>query len=153
MVTGNEAHDALRRAVVARELRATARVVEVARERRVAPGEASANARREEREEHPRRAVPEERAGGLRAVVEEPRGDELVVRAEGPEDARGLVRVSLVGAGGPEVADRLLEPVAQVRAQIRPPSRKTVRAFAGVNTIAARIRKAKKKMSMRMSGP
>ena len=85
--------------------------------------------------------------------MEEPRGDELVVRAEGPEDARGLVRVSLVGAGGPQVADRLLEPVAQVRAQIRPPSRKTVRAFAGVNTIAARIRKAKKKMSMRMIGP
>src|SRR3989442_497895 len=142
-----------RRDTRARELGAAARVVEVAREHGIPAREPGPYPWRDAREEHARDAVPEERPRRLRSVVEESRGDELVVRAEGAEDARGLVRVPLVRAGGAEVAHRLLEAVTQVGAQIRPPSRKTVRAFAGVNTIAARTRKAKKKMNMRMSGP
>jgi hypothetical protein len=98
VMTRDKTHDALGRAIFTRHLRAAARVVEVTRERRTAPGETRAHARSEP-EQHARDAVPEERVRGFRGVVEEARDDELFIRAQLPKDARGLGRMTVVRAG------------------------------------------------------
>src|SRR5258706_362031 len=110
----DQTHDTLRRAVVARELRAATRVVEVARERRVAGGETCPNAWRE-LEKNARDAVPQHGVRGFRGVVQDAGDDELLVRAELPKDARGLGRMAIVRAGRAEVAHGLLHSVEHAR--------------------------------------
>ena len=110
MVALDQPHHALRCAVSPRHLRAATGVVEVARERGVASGEARSHARRP-LEKHARDAVPEEGVRRLRRVVQHSGDDELLVRAELPKNSRGLGRMPIVGAGRAEVPDRLLHTV------------------------------------------
>jgi len=77
-MSGNQANDPLGRAVVARELGAAARVIEVARERRVSCGQLRAYAWREV-EQHSSDAMPEKRVRGLGGVVQEAGDDELLI--------------------------------------------------------------------------
>ena len=107
----DEAHDALGCPIRARELRAAARVVEVARERRISRREARADAWSERLEDHARDPVPQQRVRWFRAVVKDARNDELLIRPELAEDSRGLGGVPVVRAGRTEVPDRLLHAV------------------------------------------
>ena len=111
MMSRDETHDALGCAVLPRELRTAARVVEVAPERRVPGSKARPNAGGERLEEHSRDAVPEERVRWFRGVVKDARDDELLVRAKEPEDPRGLGRMPVVRAAWAEEPDRLLHAV------------------------------------------
>jgi len=113
MMSRDQTHDALGRAILARYFGAAARVVEVPRESRSTAGEACSHARRD-LEQHARDPVPEERVRGFRGVVQESGDDELLVRAQLPKDARGLGGMTVVRAGGAEVSSGLLHSVEHV---------------------------------------
>src|SRR5213082_1102283 len=81
-------------------------------------------------------------------IVQQTGDDDLVVRAELSQDASGLVRMSVVGPGGAEVAGCLLDSMEH-----QPPSSSRAMFDAGVKTTARRIPKPKKNSPMRRSGP
>jgi hypothetical protein len=111
VVTLDEPDNARRGSFGTRQLRAATRVIEIASECGISVREAGAHARRKSRKQHRGDAVPEARARGLGAIVEQTGDDELVIGAHRAQDARGLVRVAVVRPDWPEVAHGLLKPV------------------------------------------
>ena len=78
-------------------------------------------------------AVPETRFRRLGPIVKQTGDDELVVRAHGSEDARGLARVAIVRSDRTEIADGLLQSMEH-----QLPVRYLRIACAGWYTIALR---------------
>ena len=152
MVTRDEAHDAVRGAVALRQFGAAAGMVEIARERRVAAREANPHERSEPREQHSPDPMPEPGGRGLRPVVQETRDDEFVIRTKLAQDARSLRRVTVVRAGGPEIADCLLDTMEH-RTQNPGPAKSRARNRAGPNTTVLNTRAPKTRRSSRRIGP
>jgi len=153
VVARDEAHDALRGAVGLRQLGAAAGMVEIARERRVAAREANPHERSEPREQHSRDPMPEPGARGLRPVVQETRDDEFVIRTKLAQDARGLRRVTVVRAGGPEIADRLLDTMEYRTQNLHVPISVVEMKHAGPKTTVLKIRAPKNKSRSNRIGP
>lgn len=156
MVVCDEADDAVRAPLAARELGADARVVEVARERAGATRETRADSRKGP-EEHRGDAMPEPRLRGLRAVVQQSREHELVVRAELGEAACGALRVTLITAWHREISPRLQHALDRAQ-KADPPRSMFTRNDAGTRTSGVRMSKrsragTKKMSASRMYGP
>src|SRR5881392_3281994 len=146
----DQTHDALGCPVLARELRAPTRMIEIARECRVSGRETVAHVR-SEIEEHACHAVPQERVRGLRGVVEDARHDELFIRAEMPKDPRGLCRVAIVRAGRADVSHRL--PYAVAHGQNLEPVKRPNRNVAGPKTTRRKTCAPKNRRASRRIGP
>jgi hypothetical protein len=106
----DQTHDALGRAIDARDFRAATRVVEVSGKRRVARGETRANARGQLKQ-NARDTVPEQRVRGFRPVMKDARDDKLLVRTEPPKDSRGLSGMAVIRTGRAQVPRRLVHAV------------------------------------------
>ena len=97
--------------VVARELGTAARVIEITRERRVPRSETRAHSRREPLKQNAPDAMPEQRPGWLRSVVEHASDDDLLIGSKIAQDPGGRARVAIVGARRTEIAHGLLHSV------------------------------------------
>src|SRR4029077_406330 len=152
VVTGDEEHDPVGRALAARLLGTEARVIEVPRERRVPAGELAPHPRREPREDDARDAMPQLRARGLRDVVQQAGRHELLVGTLRPQDLRGPLGVADVGA-----RDRRDDPERLPRAPDHQNSRVPTSRFAsdcaGPNTTWNRIRPPKNSSARSSIGP
>jgi hypothetical protein len=71
--------------------------------------------------------VPQERVRRLGRVVEDAGDDELFIRAQLPENARGLGAMAIVGPGRPEIADGLMHPVEHLEVRTDEESRQKQR--------------------------
>src|SRR2546423_7166798 len=148
-MSGDEADDPKGCAAVARELGPAACMVEVTGERRVPSGQLRAHSRRKA-EQHSGDTVPQERVHGFRRVVEDAGDDELLIRTEVPQDARGLGPMAIVCTGRADVSYGLLHAVEH---QKFGPTKSRARQSACCKTIVLRIRAPKKKSARSSIGP
>jgi len=152
VVTGDEEDDPVGGAPAPRLGCPKPRVVEIAGERGVSAGKLAPDARREAVEQHTCDPVPQARLRGLRDVVEQTCGHELLVGAEPAEDRRGALGMPQVG-GAPGGDHPQGLPSAGDHQNSRVPTSRFASAWAGPNTTWNRIRPPKKSRARSSIGP